>query len=336
MSQDICIFLEARENTTDFDHFKSIKIFDKILVSLIQEKGMQRFLLCPTCVKLGKDHYFFDVGPGFEPHNEMDFCKNLNDEDTDDEDSEDCVDQRHSIDPKHMCLIQREGPKEVTLHQFLKEGIENIEKRPFRDIESELQVGDQVWIYRDRSSKLQSCCGASLCNPVAVLMPYAHVAIFVGIEDGQKKVVHVTKASCWDGILTGTIKKDSIGNVINQDDRGRTKTITKCAIFFLVFLGHKIPEVRHALNTREKIAAMAKALADPPQLLFDYDQHDNCEAFANFLNGAADLEHDEGIRGVQTAHWCVSACCCLINCFRSCRKRVTLRDAVRRRLAERE
>ena len=81
---------------------------------------------------------------------------------------------------------------------------------------------------------------------------------------------------------------------------------------------------------------MAKDLADPPQLLFDYDQHDNCEAFANFLNGAADLEHDEGIRGVQTANWCISACCCLINCFRSCRKRVTLRDAVRRRLDERK
>ena len=106
--------------------------------------------------------------------------------------------------------------------------------------------------------------------------------------------------------------------------------------FFSVFLGHKIPEVRRAFNTRTQIEAKAKILADPPQLLFDYDQHDNCEAFANILNGAVELEHDEGIRGVQRAHWCVSACCCLINCFRSCRKRISLRDAVKRKLAERE
>ena len=200
-------------------------------MGLIEEKGILRFLLCPTCVQRGKDRYFFDVGPGFAPFNEMDLCKNLNEEDSDDEDDENYIDQRHSIDQKQMCLIQREGPKEVTLHEFLKDGIKQIGKRPFREIENELQVGDQIWIYRDRSS--------NPCNPVAFLMPYAHVAVFVGIEDGQKKVVHVTKASFLDGIMTATIKKDPISNVINPDDRGRTKmilTIEQNAIlFFLSF-----------------------------------------------------------------------------------------------------
>ena len=57
---------------------------------------------------------------------------------------------------------------------------------------------------------------------------------------------------------------------------------------FLVFLGHKIP----AFNTRDQIAAKANILAEPPQLLFDYDHHDNCETFANLLIGAVDLDSE--------------------------------------------
>ena len=104
-----------------------------------------------------------------------------------------------------------------------------------------------------------------------------------------------------------------------------------------VFIGHKIPQDRRAFNTRDQIVAKAKALVDPPQLLFAYDHHNNCEAFANLLNGAADLETEDlqGVQGYYT-HWCVAACCGLINCFRSCcRERENLRDAVKERLAER-
>ena len=102
-----------------------------------------------------------------------------------------------------------------------------------------------------------------------------------------------------------------------------------------VFLGHKIPAVRHAFNTRDQIVAKANALAAPPQLLFDYDHHDNCEAFANLLIGAADLDSG-GVNEVQgfNAHPCVGAFCCLVNCFRSCRQRENLRDVVQRRLVK--
>ena len=103
-----------------------------------------------------------------------------------------------------------------------------------------------------------------------------------------------------------------------------------------VFLGHKIPEDRRAFNSRDQIVAKAKALADPPQLLFDYDHHSNCEAFANLLNGAADLAHGEikGVQGEHT-HWCVSAFCCLVNCLRSSREKENLTDVVKERLIER-
>ena len=102
-----------------------------------------------------------------------------------------------------------------------------------------------------------------------------------------------------------------------------------------VFLGHKIPAFRHAINTRDKIAAKANALAQPPYLVFDYDRRDNCEAFANLLIGAADL-HSDGVHGVlgYNVHPCVAAVCCLVDCFRGCKQRMSLREVVQRRLNE--
>ena len=86
----------------------------------------------------------------------------LTDEDSDDEDDDDYVGLRLDLRPR---------PRDPeTLHEFLKDGIKKIEKRPFREIEGELQVGDQIWIYRDRRS--------NPCNPVALLMPYVHLAPF--------------------------------------------------------------------------------------------------------------------------------------------------------------
>ena len=82
-------------------------------------------------------------------------------------------------------------------------------------------------------------------------------------------------------------------------------------IYFLipVFLGHEIPAVRHAFNTRDQIVAKANALAEPPQLLFDYDHRNNCEAFANLLIGAADLESGGGVKGVMDGGKCDSCTC---------------------------
>ena len=108
--QDICIYLEAMDNTLDFEHFKCIKIFDSILVSLVKEEGMQRFLPCPVCMVQGKDRYFFEVGPGFEPLDSMEFCQSLNDQDLEDEESYN--QPKHKIDEKQKSLI-RDGQKKV-------------------------------------------------------------------------------------------------------------------------------------------------------------------------------------------------------------------------------
>ena len=104
-----------------------------------------------------------------------------------------------------------------------------------------------------------------------------------------------------------------------------------CNSFFLVFLGHKIPEIQHALNTREKIAADAKALADPPQLLFDYDQHDNCEAFANLMTGVVTMEDDKKTAQEENA-LCIF--CCAFACLNSCKRRRSLAKVAAERLQQ--
>ena len=66
-------------------------------------------------------------------------------------------------------------------------------------------------------------------------MPYAHVAVYVGVEHGEKKVVHVEKASiCLNGIITATIKKVNLNRVIKPDDQG-TATFT-WQVLFIDFL----------------------------------------------------------------------------------------------------
>ena len=178
-------------------------MFDNILVSLVDEEEIDRSLSCPACMVKGKDRYFSEVGPGFEPHDEMELCQSLSLIDEDFGDT--FVEEKHSLDTRQKCLIG--GKEQVsTLHEFLKDGIQTIEKVLFRELEGKLEVGHQIWIYRDRRT--------NPCNPVAIMMPYAHVAVYVGEEDGKKKVVHVEKASCLSGIMTATIKKVPLAHVI--------------------------------------------------------------------------------------------------------------------------
>ena len=46
----------------------------------------------------------------------------------------------------------------------------------------------------------------------------------------------------------------------------------------------------HSINIRDIIAARAEACVQHPPLVFDYDHQNNCEAFANLLTGAADID----------------------------------------------
>ena len=220
--QGFCIYLQARDETKDLEHFHTIQRSDEILDTLVGQNRIDRFLMCPTCMLKGKDRFFSQVGPGFEPLNPNEHCHSLvnenyvddgglHDEGSDDEESDDETDEeKHALDQKFKVLRKVEEQHNL-LHEFLEEGIQTIPKKPFRELEKELQVGHQIWIYRD---------GSTNCNPVAVLMPYAHVAVYVGIEGGKKKVVHVAKASTLKGVMTATIEKVSLTRVIKPDDEG--------------------------------------------------------------------------------------------------------------------
>ena len=178
--------------------------------------------MCPACMVKKRNRFFVKVGQGFEPHDLNERCRSLVHEDfaqgqeLSSEDGEsDSDEDDHTVDEKQMVLVKDEGEqKEPTLHESLsEEGIQKIPKKPFRELEKDLQVGDQIWIYRDGRR--------NPCNPVAVLMPYAHVAVYVGEgRGGKKKVVHVSKASALKGVMTATIEKVSLTRVIKPDDEG--------------------------------------------------------------------------------------------------------------------
>ena len=171
---------------------------------------MSRFLICPKCLrKEDKERYFGAfkgrLGVDFEILNDMDQCTSLVPE-------EGTVRKRHSIQDTHHIMLRKVPKKWFYLDLFLKDGIEQIEKRPFKDLRPSLRVGDQVWIYRDKRANCASC-----------IMPYAHVTIYVRDQD-QDKVVHVAKnGGCCPGIMMGTIKKVPIEDVIKEDDQGKPK-----------------------------------------------------------------------------------------------------------------
>ena len=170
---------------------------------------MQRFLMCPKCLLLGFKRYFGTcgrtLGPNFEILNDMDHCSSV----LPDNGTGDWV---HSIGEIHQL---KNAPKK-TLGAFLRNGIEQIEKKPFKELQPTLTVGDQVWIYRDRKAKVPFFC-TEFPNCVSRIMPYAHVVVYV---EGDQ-VVHVDKSgrSCV-GVMMGTIKKVPIERVIKDNDQG--------------------------------------------------------------------------------------------------------------------
>ena len=89
----------------------------------------------------------------------------------------------------------------------------------------------------------------------------------------------------------------------------------------------------HSMNIRDLITKKALACASPT-LVFDYNQKDNCEAFANLMSGAAARE-EEKLGAQEDNAPCIIACLCgLINCFKCCQGKRSLADVVTARLSE--
>ena len=84
----------------------------------------------------------------------------------------------------------------------------------------------------------------------------------------------------------------------------------------------------HSVNIRAKIAERARACADPP-LFFDYNEKDNCEAFANLMTGVA-APKDEQKSAQEGNSLCIFRCG--FRCINSCRKKRSLAKVVEARL----
>ena len=211
LNQGICIYLKPEVDHKTSCPYLAIKTFDEILVKLVGEDSMERFLICPKCVQDGKERFFKDVGPEFAILNsKLSYCDTMYLE------QETCS-KRHRIKDTHASMVL-ERPKQ-TLASFLQNNLEKIEKKPFKELYPRLLEGDQVWIYR-----------APDANVIARLMPYAHVVVFLGQnEKGEGEVVHVTNNAnfctpCRAGCCrTGTIKKAAIDDVIEENDQGELK-----------------------------------------------------------------------------------------------------------------
>ena len=83
-------------------------------------------------------------------------------------------------------------------------------------------------------------------------------------------------------------------------------------------------------SIREKIAERARACADPP-LFFDYNEQDNCEAFANLMTGVVTMEDVKKTAQEENA-LCIF--CCAFACLNSCKRRRSLAKVVAGRLGK--
>ena len=184
--------------------FEAIRVIDEIAVNLVGDEKMERFLFCMDCLREnGQRRFFSDVGAFFTPRSDIQMCESGFG-------NGGSGGGAHNLNANQLSLMARENLKAAVLKAFLKEGIKNIKKTTLGELKVPLQRGDQIWIYRDGST--------TSCNPVASLMPYAHVAVLVG----NNMVVHVAKASpCRNGCMMGTIKKEPISSVINPGDLGK-------------------------------------------------------------------------------------------------------------------
>ena len=148
---------------------------------------------CPTNTTMG-----FPLENGFRPKPNFNTCISEYEH------------EEHELDCMELWF------KQFNLEDFLNNGINSIEKKPFHQVKKDIQTGDQLWVYRDPTS--------TSCNPIASTNPYAHVVVVVGLGM-EMEVVHVAKnPRFWKGFCMGTIKKVPIETVIADDDKGKFST----------------------------------------------------------------------------------------------------------------
>ena len=162
--------------------FEIIKKFDEIVSEELGET-VRRSLMCKGCqTQCGQDEDEGDflMREGMELKNPRNPCTNF--------------ERSHTLDARIVTTVQQANPrKPFELHSLMSMKKETLGLECFKNsgIKTQLEngilsVGEQIWIYHDRSN--------NPCNPVTWCNPYSHVVVYVGQQDGVHQVVHVTKA----------------------------------------------------------------------------------------------------------------------------------------------
>ena len=147
------------------ENFEAITNFEKILKETLGEvsgktddqeieKLVERFLICWECDQQGKDSHFSQINPGFQPNNDL----------------EKCSQRLHHLSDNQKKLMKRDP---LDINALLHDGIANHHKKPFKDIRKDLKPGVQIFLYRE--------------NAISYLYPYAHVVVYVGKDEEDKK-----------------------------------------------------------------------------------------------------------------------------------------------------
>ena len=241
-----------------FDIFKKLdKEFSPVL------SMVQRSLSCKECQQ-GQNGGFFYLNPGIELTSTSRRCE-----------------PQLQHEPKEQVinlLKESKGKDLINLETLMAQDKSLLGLEPFessrikRDMEEGLlDPGHQIWIYHDSDT--------DPWNPVARLNKYAHVMIYIGVTEamvssaGRTEIHEVVHVSASKGFGKAKIRRQEVLRMTKFNMNSK-RSIVKYGVIKpnqMVFLGHEIEGCQFAGNVKDKIVERAKACAEKPSIVFDYD-----------------------------------------------------------------
>ena len=224
---------------------------------------VQRSLSCKDCQQKQNDGFFF-LDQGIELTSTSRRCE-----------------AKHQHKPREQIinlLKESKGKDLINLETLMAQDKSLLGLEPFessqikKDMEEGiLDPGHQIWIYHDSDT--------DPWNPVAWLNKYAHAMIYIGVTEaivgsaGRTDIHEIIHVSASGGFGKAKIRRQEVLRV-TKFNLAPKKSIVKYGVIKpnqMVFLGHEIQGCQFAGNVKEKIVERAKACAESPSIVFDYD-----------------------------------------------------------------
>ena len=262
VERELRIYIKPLKGKATCAIFNIFKKVDKEFSPFLCE--VQRSLSCKECQKNQNDGFFF-LDQGIHLTSTTRRCTpNI----------------QHEPREKIIKLLEKSRDKDlINLKTLMAQDKSLLGLEPFessqikKDMEGgNLDAGHQIWIYHDSDT--------DPWNPVARLNKYAHVVIYIGVTEAMitsagrtdiHEVVHVSASSI--SKAKAKIRRQEVLRV-TKFNLASKQSIVKYGVIKpnqMVFLGHDIDGCQFAGNIKEKIVERAKACAEKPSIVFDYD-----------------------------------------------------------------